>query len=217
MTTKELEIILESGTESQSIDFKASCPWNASSFAQDILSMTNVQEGGSIIVGVAQKERSFVRKGITQEHKDTYKEDGMKDQIAPFADPHVNFSVSFPKDKNGLEYVVIVVEPFKEIPVICIRDSAKTNATAIYYRNRDGKVESGHVSNAYDLRDILERAAVKLMNKAKDIGYLVPTPEDYKILTKALEERIKKYSLPSSEDKKIQEAKNKLRKERGEL
>ena len=95
--------------------------------------------------------------------------------MASFADPHVDFTVEFPKDKDGREYVCIRIEPFAEIPVICRRDSADTQAGAIYYRNRNRRMESARVSNSYDMREIIETASVRMMRRKRQIGFVVPS------------------------------------------
>jgi predicted HTH transcriptional regulator len=52
MTTEQLEILLEAGAETQSLDYKASCPWDKNSFVKDFLAMANVRYGGHIVIGV---------------------------------------------------------------------------------------------------------------------------------------------------------------------
>lgn len=195
METDELEKLLEGGLETPQLDFKDSCPWNARSFAKDILAMTNTIDGGRIIVGVAEKPKGvFIRKGITVDHKKTYQVDIMKDQLAKYADPFVEFSVYFLKDSNGIEFGVIRVDPFIEVPVICKVPDEDSGLIAggVYYRNRNRKVESALVSNSYDMRDIIERAMLKMRYKAKQVGYKLPVDTDTELVMKVLEERLKK-------------------------
>lgn len=171
MKTEELEALLEGGSETQTIEFKTSCSWDVVTFAKDILAMSNVRDGGYIIIGVENK--TFVRKGTTSKQQGTFEVDIMRDQMAPYADPHVNFFVDFPKDQNGVEYVVIRVLPFDEIPIICRKDSRDTKAGTIYYRNRNRRVESAAVSNSYDMREIIKMATVRMMQKEKEFGLTV--------------------------------------------
>jgi hypothetical protein len=62
------------------------------------------------------------------------------------------------------------------VPVICIKASnaAGTKAPVIYYRNTDKKVESGPISNYHDLRDLLERSALKIRSRWKRLGVSAP-------------------------------------------
>ena len=154
--------------------------------------MTNVQEGGTIIIGVKENNGIFERQGILPEHKKTYKADTIMDQMASFADPHIYVSVKFPKDLQGNEYCVITIEPFKEIPVLCRRNGKEVKEAGIYYRNRDGKVESALVSNSYDMRDIIERSTIKLSQRARQIGYMLPSSDTVEGAKKTLEEELKK-------------------------
>ena len=171
MTTEELEAKLEGGAETQTLDIKAAGNWNVHAMAKDILAMSNVQDGGYIIIGV--EDGTFARQGITPEQKATYNVDIMRDQMASYAEPRVIFNVYFPQDTTGIEYAVIRVFPFDEVPVICARDNADVHAGVIYYRNTNARVQSAAVSNAYDMRDIITNAAAKMMQRLVEKGFTV--------------------------------------------
>ncbi len=174
MKIADLNSLIEAGTETQTLDFKGDCKWEVENFAKDILSMSNVQDGGKIIIGVAEKsDNTYEKVGVSPTNIETYKRDIMLDQMTKFADPHVSFAVEFISDNNQ-NFVVISVDPFQEIPVICRKDSNDTQIGVLYYRNRNKRPESAKVSNSYDMRDILERVSVKLMQRARNIGYEVP-------------------------------------------
>ena len=169
MDTQGLETYLQNQNESPTLDYKAACIWDVTRMAKDILALSNVQDGGLLIIGI--EDKTFNRQGITPAQRDSYKIDMMKDQMTSFADPHVNFSVDFPTDNDGKQYACIRVEPFEEIPVICRKDSADTKAGVIYYRNRNRRVESAAVSNSYDMREIVEIATIRMMQKKQRIGF----------------------------------------------
>lgn len=179
MNTTELEKLIEGQREHPGLDFKAACSWDVKKLARDILAMSNLPDGGYIVIGVEESDTSFVKVGVSEDIRKTYILDEMKDQVGKYADPMVDFELHFPKDSAGLTYILIKVYSFRETPTICKKDLDKElKASTIYYRNTNRRVESAAVSNVNDLRDIIELAAVRLMQRRKSFGFTVPNNID---------------------------------------
>lgn len=144
--------------------------WDVKILVKDILAMANVQDGGSILIGVVDK--TFERQGVSADQRATYVVDVMRDQLTKYADPHVDISVSFPVDRQGKQYVAIRVMPFREIPVISRISSLECGlrAATIYYRNSNRRPESAPVSNSYDMRDIITVAAMRTRQRLLNLG-----------------------------------------------
>lgn len=179
---KLFDEILQGLTETHRIDFKESCEWDIRTFIKDFLSFANIEGGGYLVIGVKETGNvgsRFVAEGITSTHKATYDYDIMKDQVAPYADPHIKFSI-FIHTWEDKEFVFIEIEEFDDIPTICIRNNQNADVFegSIYFRSQKGRPNSKRVSSAYDLRDILDRASYKL--KQKRIGYEASIPESEK-------------------------------------
>src|SRR5687768_11824861 len=132
MNTDELESLLEGASETSSLEFKDDIPWNVLVFVKDILAMSNIQDGGVIIIGV--EDGTWKRKGLNASNRSTYVLGTMLDQISAYADPQANFLIDFPVDRNRVQYGAINVRPFEEVPVICKRDGNDIQAGVIYYR-----------------------------------------------------------------------------------
>lgn len=132
--------------------------------------MANVRDGGIILIGV--EDKTFARQGLEDADAASYDIDIMRDQLSPFADPLVEFGVSFPKDRQGRVYAAIKVLSFREVPVICKRSDQKCSvrAGAIYYRNSNRRPESAPVSNYYDMRKIVTLAAIRTRQELADLG-----------------------------------------------
>jgi len=181
MTTEELESRLEAGTETQGLDFKADCPWDVKSLAKDILAMSNHKDGGYIIIGI--EDGTMKRQGVSAENLATFNIDVMRDQMTRYADPSVDMFRFASKDKDGREYVVIQILPFKDVPVICRHpdETAGLRAGVIYYRNSNRRIESAAVSNSSDMRDIIETATLKRMQRMKEFGFVAKSVDDEKL------------------------------------
>lgn len=167
MDTYEFESLVEGASESASLDFKTAMNWSKS-LIKDILAMSNIQDGGRIVVGISD---DLNRVGLSEEQIASFNEESIKDQVAEYADPYVSFNIKVAKDRNGLKYMVISVNEFDEIPIICRRDGEDIKRGDIYYRSKSGRSASKRIANEYDMRDILDRAAVKLMSKRRNQGY----------------------------------------------
>ena len=185
MNVEQLESLLEGGQETQGIEFKGSMPWSVKQFARALLAMANVEDGGVIIIGVTNEG---ARQGLFLDDLKTYDLDTMKDQMNAYADPHVEFTFIPGKDASDKTYGIIRVQPFREIPVICCKDDdeANTQDGKIYYRNTNRRPESAGVSNSYDMRTIVEVAALRMMRKFEERGVRTGTPSN-----KAFDEELK--------------------------
>lgn len=175
MDLADFERLVEGSEESQSLDFKGPCSWDVKSLAKDILAFSNVQDGGYIVIGF--DDKTFKRVGVSDEQLATFEQETIQDQMTKFADPFVTFTVHKIVDSKGLKFIVIRVVEFPEVPAICKADAADLHQGKIYYRSRRRRPESEAVSNSFDLRDILDRATVKMMAKRKSQGYTAETIE----------------------------------------
>ena len=176
MELSEFERLVEGSEESQSLDFKTACSWDVKLFAKDILAFSNVQDGGYLVIGI--DDKTFKRVGVSDTEAKSFEQETMQDQMAKYADPFVAFSVfNNIVDIKGLRFVVIRVAEFPEVPVVCRTDSSDIHQGRMYYRSRRRRPESEPVSNSFDLRDILDRATVKMMGKRKSQGYTAESTE----------------------------------------
>ncbi len=175
MTTQELEEKLEGQAETPNTEFKQAVEWNVDLFVKDILAITNVRDGGVIIIGV--EDGTFVRQGLTDAQIATFSEEKIRDQLAEYADPYVSLRVSFPKDVDGKQYVVIEISQFEELPVICKKDGRDVNRGVIYYRTKSGRPQSAPIRNSFDMRDLVLLATVRNLQKMREVGFTVESPD----------------------------------------
>ncbi|KZK88841.1 Divergent AAA domain protein [Pseudovibrio sp. Ad5] len=174
MNTAELEVLLEGAIETDRLEFKGAMLWDKHSLVKDILAMANLQDGGTIIFGV--EDGTFARQGLNNDQIASFDIDTMKDQIAPYADPFVNFHCTIAQDNDGRNYAILSVQPFEELPVICKRDGTDVSAGVIYFRPQSGRAQSAQVSNSNDMRKIVELSIARRTQQLQMIG-LLEAPE----------------------------------------
>lgn len=170
MQLGDFEALVTASEESQSLDFKGPCNWNVRELVKDFLAMANVQDGGYLVFGF--NDGTFERVGLTDNQIASFDQEIMQDQIAEFADPHVDFRVyNNIVDADGKKFVVVRIFEFTEVPVVCKRDSNDVAKGRMYYRTKTRRPSSEQVSNAYELRDILDRSTAKIMAIRRAQGY----------------------------------------------
>lgn len=173
MTTDEFENLIEGSEETDALEFKAAMAWNQHSLAKDILAMSNVRDGGRIVIGIA--DGTWERQGLTPEQVASYQIDQMKDHISRVADPMAIFRFDVVQGHDGLTFLVITVSPFEELPVICKNNGPELRAGTIYFRTRTRRVESAAISNSSELRQVLLRATANIHRNLAEHGYRLDT------------------------------------------
>lgn len=178
MTTENLEHLFETQQESPQLDFKGPMAWDVKSFAKDFLAMANERDGGTLVVGVEEDKAlipPYVRRGVSDTDLATFDFDHMKDELARYADPHVDFTVFHVADKDELKFVVIKIHEFDAIPVICKKDCKEVYDGRIYGRKRDKRPQSAPIASSHQMREIIDRATVKMMQHYQRLGLGVST------------------------------------------
>ncbi len=170
MVDQELIEIIKSGKETRNIEYKQSIPWsnheNREKLIRTIFAMSNIRDGGFIVIGMRkQSDNSYIPAGIAGTDKATYNEDHMADVISEFADPYVNFALATAQIDDK-EFLIIQINEFEEIPVICKKDGSTTNLKRgkIYIRSRR-KPESIEIPSQSEMRELLEVATDKGIRK----------------------------------------------------
>ncbi|MGN7885414.1 AlbA family DNA-binding domain-containing protein [Dyadobacter sp. 22481] len=173
MTVSDFNQLVETRGESPNLDFKGDCPWDAQSMAKDFIAMANTRGGGSIVIGVAESDsNSFVKVGISEEHLLTYNSDLMHDKLVRYIDPPISFKVIIISEVSGMKFVVINISEFSEVPSISKTNlDGKLKANTLYVRTKSGRPASVPINNASDFKDVVELAALKLIQRRRDFGW----------------------------------------------
>jgi predicted HTH transcriptional regulator len=170
VTDQEFAEILALGHETRGVEFKG--PGRRSDrqlFAQvvnAVLGMANRRDGGKVIIGVEDVGGALNPVGLNGRDLATWRYDNVADRLATYADPSVSFDLEV-KEYNGSRYVVLHVEEFADIPVLCNQDYQGVLRNGACYVRTRRKPETSEIPTQADMRDLLELATEKRLR-----GYL---------------------------------------------
>jgi predicted HTH transcriptional regulator len=161
----DFEELIRHGREERHLEYKQSGSWSVLqiAIAKTSLGMANLRDGGTIVVGVREADHlRFELTGVSEDHADTFKEDEIREYINRFAVPPVAVTVTR-YEVDGMTFVVIAVEEFESLPVICARDGgpkSELRAGAVYIRPMS-KIETREIRTAEEMRAIIDMSTEK--------------------------------------------------------
>ena len=124
MTDQEFAEILALGHEIQGVEFKGPGRSSIRQFmavvVRAVLGMANRRDGGRVIIGVEEVDNELNPVGLNEADLATWNYDDVADRLAVYADPSVSFEREV-KEYNGNQYVILYIEEFADIPVLCKR------------------------------------------------------------------------------------------------
>jgi predicted HTH transcriptional regulator len=181
MDAEEFRTLVAIGREQQGVEFKGpgSRTGNRQLMAKvfrAVLSMANRQDGGLVIVGVAERPTGLDPVGLTDEELATWAYDDLAESLAEFSDPSIEFDTEI-VESDGHKFLVIRVREFREIPVLCKRDYPDVlRKGACYVRSRR-KPETVEIPTQEDMRDLIELATKKgvrrFVTQAHEAGLVI--------------------------------------------
>lgn len=186
MTDEEFAGILALGRETSGVEFKGPGPLsNGRLMAQVVralLAMANRQGGGSVIIGIEDNRGTANPVGLNSDDLHTWTFGAVSDQVARYADPSVSFGLET-KEYNGGKYIVIDVEEFSAIPVLCKRSYNDVLRDGACYVRTRRKPETSDIPTQTEMRDLLDLAIDKgvslYLERARRLGLYVPPDGTY--------------------------------------
>jgi|CXWL01.1.fsa_nt_gi predicted HTH transcriptional regulator len=167
MTPDFIADLLRLGHETRGVEFKASGSLKdgrfAAKVARAILGMSNKRDGGYVTIGVDDDHTGLQASGLTQSDQTTWNHDDLADMVAKYADPSVELRTSL-VELDGQRLFVIRVEEFDDVPVFCKKPYPEILENRLYVRSRK-KPETSEVATAEDLREVIELAVDKRLQK----------------------------------------------------
>jgi hypothetical protein len=182
----DLNELINWGKEQRQLEYKSSLNWGdpavRAKLTKSVLALANLRGGGYIVVGVAeQKDGSYAPVGVNADDLETFSQDNVSAHVAEFADPYVEVTV-LKHTVDSKSFVILQVNEFAELPIICKRDGAeKLRRGATYVRARRIP-ETVEVPGQVEMREILDLAIEKRSRtfalQAGKMGYSRPPDID---------------------------------------
>ncbi len=152
--------------ESQAVDFKESAPWAQLKWRviRTVMAMTNLRDGGVIVIGVSEREEDWNLTGIKDDDLASYDVDDIIDIANKYASPPLSLDVVRVAYTDGTQFLAIQVREFEVTPCVCKRngpDGSKSFRQGDVYIRPPGKAQTKKVSCAEEMHDLLELAAEK--------------------------------------------------------
>lgn len=142
-----------------------------------VLAMANRQGGGVVVIGVEDAGNSIHPMGLSSADLETWTYDRVADQIARYADPSVSFDME-PRVYNDSIFIVITVEEFAQIPVLCKRAFDNVLWDGACYVRTLRKPETSEIPNQTEMRELLDLAidkgVARFLERARRVGFYLP-------------------------------------------
>jgi len=184
--TSEWSVIINAGSEDRNREFKASFPWDRATHGstmarvtKSILAMSNLRDGGHVIVGVEEDASGRgLPAGIRDADKRTYTYDLVADFVRQYAEPYAQFNLDFVVD-GGKSFVILSIAGFDEVPVVCRKNFDGVLAEGrVYVRPQSGRPRSEAVTSYVDMRELMDIGAERKLKQYLEIISATQSPTD---------------------------------------
>jgi predicted HTH transcriptional regulator len=176
-TQKRVEAALGRLFESRDLDFKKSAPWVdlKSKIIKTAMAMSNIRDGGTIVIGVDESGDTWQATGILPEHLATYDPDVIASQINVYASPAIS-PILVTVDIDGKCFLAIDIPEFAQLPVICQQNGSDGLIKGTIFVRPTGTPRTERPANAEELREVIdiagEKSAARIFDSSRRAGLL---------------------------------------------
>lgn len=179
----DIGALIVAGRESPNLEYKQSAPWDdlRVNLIRTVLGMTNTRDGGTIVVGVAERDGAFHPDGMRGEHIASFpSEEDLRAAVNEFAEPLVEPLLD-EREHDGKRFLVITVPEFDQEPVLCMKTRGRLEKGELYVRSARTTETAPARRQPTDMRALLrlatEKAVIRELAWFRSIGLLPPETE----------------------------------------
>jgi predicted HTH transcriptional regulator len=157
--------LINNGREERNLEYKRTMNWSDAvtkvKLVKSSIAMANLRDGGTIVFGIErQPDDSYSVAGMNRADYDSFKQDDVSVEVNNYAEPFIELNV-LKVELDGMNFVLVQVREFVDLPIICKRDGAeRLRSGAMYIRPRR-KHETTELLSQVDMREILDLAVEK--------------------------------------------------------
>jgi hypothetical protein len=181
-----IDYLIFHGREERNLEYKQSISWSDIAtkvkVTKSAMAMANISDGGYIVFGEKKNGEVYEPEGMQKDHADSFKQDDIMEWVNGYADPYVELIVSF-AERDGKPFIVIQVQEFDQLPVVCKKDGEGLKRGDVFTRGRR-KYETARVGSQTEMREILDLAVDKEIRRLRSRGLITsievvsPTEDD---------------------------------------
>jgi predicted HTH transcriptional regulator len=183
-----INYLISHGREERNLEYKQSMSWTDIAtkvkVAKSAMAMANISDGGYIVFGEKKNGEVYEPEGMQKDHVDSFKQDDVMEWVNKYADPYVELLVS-PIERDGKLFVIIQVQEFAQLPVVCKKEGEGLKRGDVFTRSRR-KYETARVGTQTEMREILDLAVDKEIRRLRSrdlitsVEVVSPTEADKK-------------------------------------
>jgi len=169
-----LDYLIFHGREERNLEYKQSMSWveiaTKVKVAKSAMAMANISDGGYIVIGERKIGEVYEPEGMQEDHANSFKQDDVMEWVNKYADPYVELILQCDQ-RDGKRFVVIQIQEFDELPVVCKKDGEHLKRGDVFTRSRR-KYETARVGSQTEIREILDLAVDKEIRRLRSRGLI---------------------------------------------
>lgn len=176
-----IDYLIFHGREERNLEYKRTISWDdietKIKVTQAAMAMANISGGGYIVIGVTKKGEIYIPDGMQKDNLDSFNQDDVMTWVNKYADPYVELTV-VSAERDNKNFIIIEIMEFDQLPIVCKKPGQDLKSGDIFTRSRR-KYETVRVSSQNEMREILELAVDKEIERRNRRRYATPTETIY--------------------------------------
>lgn len=173
MSPDDIERIIEAGQEARTIEFKSAGAWSdpahRGQITRSCVALANTRNGGVLLVGMTKdptRPGYHVVDPLSATQRESFDPDVVIPGVNAHANPHIEMRIIHHATPAGSNVVVVLVQEFRDFPILCIRDIYGADNKVLAAKGRvlvrsRRNIETTELQDPEDFRELIDLAVDK--------------------------------------------------------